>query len=98
MKIAVYIPLEPVDRIPAKYDTTVFHNIIRILGNELLQVHRVLVIHGLAAFNLVGNELPLLPDKEIHFQAVAVPEKVKLVALSCVIACFHRLHNYHILK
>ncbi len=98
MKIAVCIPLEPVDRLPTIYDTTDFRDIIRILGNELLQVQHVLAIHSPAAFHLIGNELPLLPDQEVHFQAVTVPEKVQLVALTCVISRFHCLHNNHILK
>ena len=98
MEIAIYIALEPVDRLPAIYNTTDFCCIFRILGDELFQVQRVLAIHSPTAFYLVGNELPLLPNQEVNFQSAAVPEKVQLVALTCVIARFHRLHNNHILK
>ena len=98
MEIAVCISLEPVHRLPTIDDTSDFSYIIRILRNKLLQVQRVLAIHGPTTFYLVGNEFPLLPNQKVNFQSAAVPEKVQLVALTCVIARFHRLHNNHILK
>ena len=61
MEIAVGIPLEPVNRLLTIDETTDFRHII-ILGNEILQILRVLAIIGPTALNLVGNELPLLPD------------------------------------
>lgn len=67
MKIAERISLEPVDGLSTIYDTADFSDIVRILGNELFQVQRVLAINSPAAFNLVRDQLHLLFNQEVYF-------------------------------